>query len=104
VKGPNPSQAETLNESKVSIVQLGEETGMAKDPVCDMEVNEASARATFTHDGREFYFCATSCYNAFKKDPEQYLGPRKQRWWGRFLSKLARASQKTYGQRSPKCH
>jgi len=77
---------------------------MAKDPICGMAVSESHAAASLEYEGQKFYFCAASCYEAFKKDPERYLVPEKQGWWGRFLNKLARASQETYGNKPPKCH
>ncbi len=77
---------------------------MARDPVCGMEVDESQAPASLEYKGRRFYFCALSCYEAFEKDPESYLVPEKQGWWGRFLNKLAKASQETYGNKPPKCH
>ena len=45
------------------------------DPVCDMVVDVAEARAkglVATHEGREFAFCAPGCRTRFLKDPSQY--------------------------------
>ncbi len=30
---------------------------MAKDPVCEMEVNEREAAATYENKGKTYYFC-----------------------------------------------
>jgi YHS domain-containing protein len=46
---------------------------MAKDPICDMEVEEAKAAATSVYQGKTYYFCAVGCKLAFEKDPEKYL-------------------------------
>ena len=46
---------------------------MAKDPVCGMEVDEATARHTVQHEGQTYYFCAPGCKKAFEADPQKYL-------------------------------
>ena len=46
---------------------------MAKDPVCNMEVDEATAAAKSEYDGTTYYFCAPGCKRAFDKEPEKYL-------------------------------
>jgi len=46
---------------------------MALDPVCGMTVDPATAAAVRTHDGRNYFFCATGCAEAFEADPERYL-------------------------------
>jgi YHS domain-containing protein len=48
---------------------------MAKDPVCGMEVDEATARHTTQYEGQTYYFCAPGCKKAFEADPQQYLRP-----------------------------
>jgi YHS domain-containing protein len=50
---------------------------MAKDPVCDMEVNEKKAAATSTYKGKTYYFCAVGCKKAFDANPEKYLSKSK---------------------------
>ncbi|MEE8472813.1 MAG: YHS domain-containing protein [Dehalococcoidia bacterium] len=46
---------------------------MAKDPVCEMDVDEKAAAATSEYKGTTYYFCAVGCQRAFEKDPEKYL-------------------------------
>ena len=46
---------------------------MAIDPVCQMEVDEATARFQTEYDGKTYYFCAPGCKRAFEKDPEKFL-------------------------------
>ncbi|MFC1964050.1 YHS domain-containing protein [Chloroflexota bacterium] len=46
---------------------------MAKDPVCEMEVDEKNAAATSEYQGKTYYFCAPGCKKAFDADPEKYL-------------------------------
>ncbi len=47
---------------------------MAKDPVCDMEVDDESAAATAQYRGKTYYFCSTGCKAEFEKTPEKYIG------------------------------
>ena len=46
---------------------------MAKDPVCDMDVDEKKAAATYEYKGKTYYFCAVGCKERFEKDPEKFL-------------------------------
>ncbi len=46
---------------------------MALDPVCGMEVEEATAQWTSEHGGVTYYFCAPGCKASFDQDPEKYL-------------------------------
>jgi Cu+-exporting ATPase len=48
---------------------------MAKDPVCGMQVEEATAKHTAEYNGQTYYFCAPGCRNAFRAEPEKYLDP-----------------------------
>lgn len=45
----------------------------AIDPVCNMEVDVASARWITDHDGETYYFCAPGCKAAFEKEPAEFL-------------------------------
>ena len=47
---------------------------MAKDPVCDMEVDEQTAAAKSEHMGKTYYFCALGCKKAFDENPAKYTG------------------------------
>jgi Cu+-exporting ATPase len=50
--------------------------GQAVDPVCGMNVNVATAKHAFGHQGRSFYFCCGGCREKFASDPARYLpGP-----------------------------
>ncbi len=48
---------------------------MAKDPVCGMDVDPASAQHTGEYQGQIYYFCAPGCRKAFEADPKKYLDP-----------------------------
>ncbi len=46
---------------------------MAKDVVCDMDIDEETAPAKSEYQGIIYYFCAPGCKRAFDADPEKYL-------------------------------
>jgi Cu+-exporting ATPase len=45
------------------------------DPVCGMRVNPASAAGSYAFRGTTYYFCATSCLERFKANPDSFLSP-----------------------------
>jgi YHS domain-containing protein len=57
----------------IRLVQKGNAAQYAKDPVCDMLVDIATAKLTSDYHGEKVYFCAPGCKRAFDKDPEHYL-------------------------------
>ncbi len=50
---------------------------MAKDLVCDMEVNEKAAKWKSVYKGKTYYFCAPGCKKAFDEEPEMYIAGDK---------------------------
>ena len=44
----------------------------ARDPVCDMLVDTATATLTSVYMGRAVYLCAPGCKWAFDKNPSEY--------------------------------
>ncbi|WP_455379612.1 heavy metal translocating P-type ATPase [Petrachloros mirabilis] len=48
---------------------------MAIDPICGMTVEPATAAGRYDYKGTTYYFCAVSCLEKFKADPEQALRP-----------------------------
>jgi YHS domain-containing protein len=46
---------------------------MAKDPVCNMAVDEKTAPAKSDYQGKTYYFCAPGCKSEFDKNPEKYV-------------------------------
>ena len=47
---------------------------MATDPVCGMQVDEKSAPAKATYDGKTYYFCSKDCEEKFTAHPMKYVG------------------------------
>lgn len=47
---------------------------LAKDPVCGMKVNPATAKWHLRHGGGDWYFCGQGCLKKFETDPARYNG------------------------------
>src|SRR4029077_7031702 len=47
--------------------------GAAIDPVCGMQVDPPTARASREHEGKQYFFCCSSCAERFTADPGKYL-------------------------------
>src|SRR5258706_11468257 len=47
---------------------------MATDPVCGMQVDEASPSGTAVYGGKPYYFCSAHCRAKFDQDPAAYVG------------------------------
>jgi Cu+-exporting ATPase len=45
----------------------------AKDPVCGMDVNPATARFKTLHNDKEYFFCSAGCLAKFQANPEKIL-------------------------------
>jgi Cu+-exporting ATPase len=50
----------------------------AKDPVCGMDVNPATARYKTLHNGKEYFFCGAGCLAKFQANPEKILSSPPQ--------------------------
>ncbi|MGA8585142.1 MAG: heavy metal translocating P-type ATPase [Roseiarcus sp.] len=46
---------------------------LAKDPVCGMPVDPATARHRAEHGGTAYYFCSTGCHDKFVAEPARFL-------------------------------
>ena len=49
------------------------EKTLAKDPVCGMSVDAATAKHRFEHNGKTYFFCCDGCRTKFAIDPARYL-------------------------------
>ncbi len=49
------------------------------DPICDMQVEPATAAGKFDYDGETYYFCSVHCQKLFQTDPAKYLAASKAR-------------------------
>ena len=46
---------------------------MAKDPVCGMDVDPATAKFKTQHGGKDYFFCSAGCLRKFEADPKAIL-------------------------------
>jgi P-type Cu+ transporter len=49
---------------------------IVKDPVCNMDVDPATARGSTEYKGQTYYFCSAGCVKRFNAHPEKYLAPK----------------------------
>ena len=49
---------------------------MAIDPICGMTVDPETAAGRYDYNGLTYYFCAASCLERFRADPERVLGKK----------------------------
>jgi YHS domain-containing protein len=45
---------------------------MAKDPVCNMNVDEKTAKYSSDIDGKKVYFCSNNCKQQLEQNPSKY--------------------------------
>jgi Cu+-exporting ATPase len=57
----------------VEVNDTSDTTAPTKDPVCGMTVEPQHAAASAAHAGETFYFCSTTCHDAFVADPNRYV-------------------------------
>jgi len=59
-------------------VHSAEDSTSVIDPVCGMKVDPAHAAATTEFQGKNYYFCHSSCLTKFQADPEKFTGGAKR--------------------------
>ncbi|MGA9802949.1 MAG: heavy metal-binding domain-containing protein, partial [Terriglobales bacterium] len=64
---------EHLNPGDIPNVASSSAKAQAKDPVCGMDVNPATARFKTSHNGKEYFFCCAGCQAKFQANPEKIL-------------------------------
>jgi xanthine dehydrogenase accessory factor len=62
----------TMNPPQSAPIVVGEIKGQAKDPICGMMVEIATARYTSLYEDETYYFCCAHCKQKFDKEPEKY--------------------------------
>src|SRR4051812_23196002 len=63
-----------MNSDKTSSEKTGRT--LVKDPVCNMDVDTATAAGSSEYKGQTYYFCSPGCVKRFNADPEKYLSPK----------------------------
>jgi YHS domain-containing protein len=46
---------------------------MAKDLVCNMDVDEKTAKYKTIYQGKYYYFCAPGCKKTFEANPQKFV-------------------------------
>lgn len=59
----------TPEETKLSMKEL---VPLVHDPVCHMRLSPKTAAFFEKHNNQNYYFCASGCLKAFRKDPKKY--------------------------------
>lgn len=52
---------------------MDEVIGLAIDPVCNMVVDEKTAKLKSEYRGKTYYFCAPGCKKKFDEAPEKFV-------------------------------
>jgi Cu+-exporting ATPase len=45
---------------------------MAKDPVCNMTVDESKSALKYDYKGKTYHFCSSWCLDEFKGHPDKF--------------------------------
>jgi YHS domain-containing protein len=77
---------------------------MMKDPVCGMEVSEEKAIHMIHAEHETFYFCSELCKESYARQIGIGKPPAKKGIFDRFLEKLAKENEKSFGGKPPTCH
>ena len=64
-------------EDSAEHANSSEGAAMFKDPICDMDVEPATAAGSYEYKGTTYYFCCEACLEKFRESPEDYLGAAK---------------------------
>lgn len=66
---------EDLSTERTAETEAAEASSAATviDPVCGMTVRVGDAAGRFTYNGETYFFCAKSCLEEFREDPERFL-------------------------------
>jgi len=74
--GHDPPAARVIQQEEHDENVTPEETSMAKDPVCGMQVDEKAAAGKSEYKAQTYYFCSPACKAKFDQDPATYTGAR----------------------------
>jgi YHS domain-containing protein len=77
---------------------------MAKDPICGMDIQEEGALHVLHFEHETIFFCSKTCQETYTQQPGNTKSSAKKGLFGRFLEKLAKQNQQSYGNTPPKCH
>jgi Cu+-exporting ATPase len=56
----------------------GAQAAQARDPVCGMQVDPATAAGTSEYQGTTYFFCSMGCKRQFDRDPQGFVSGQSQ--------------------------
>ena len=69
-----PTPQESVSASQLTVqLPIVSDPAEAKDLVCGMMVEIATAHFTSEYDSKPYYFCASGCKRSFDKEPMKYI-------------------------------
>ncbi len=77
---------------------------MAKDPVCGMDVKEEGASHLQHFEHVTLYFCSKQCKEEYSRKSGTKTTAKKKGIIARFLEKLAKENEDSFGGKPPSCH
>jgi YHS domain-containing protein len=77
---------------------------MAKDSVCGMDVKEENAAHLLHFEHETLYFCSNQCKETYSQRSTRPKTAKKKGFFAKFLEKLAKDNNETFGGTPPKCH
>jgi xanthine dehydrogenase accessory factor len=60
-------------QAPTTMIETKGQAGQAKDPICGMRVEIATARYTSIYKDEAYYFCCAGCKQKFDREPEKYV-------------------------------
>jgi len=77
---------------------------MMKDPVCGMDIEKDDAKFSLELGRETLFFCSDQCKKTYAQMHRGNSSVVKKGLFSRFLEKLAKQNQQTFGGQPPKCH
>ncbi len=93
---PASSGLVALGMPAVSAPKSAPAADLARDPVCGMNVNPATAKHTHEHAGKKYYFCSAHCVEKFQAAPQTYLSKSPAVSTPQAASRKPEAGSQTY--------
>jgi xanthine dehydrogenase accessory factor len=75
-QSPREASTPPISNTSTSTLELPMAENLAleaRDPVCGMTVEIATAHFTSQYEGTTYYFCAAGCKRSFDKEPQKYI-------------------------------
>ena len=77
---------------------------MAKDPICGMDIQEKGALHILNSEHQTICFCSNQCKETYVERLTTKKAAKKKGFFAKFLEKLAKDNNETFGGTPPSCH